>query len=194
MMEATMSMTATDGRYNLEEGAGLVIKAGTQIVIISVRHNSGLIGHDDCRLRYTTWRRFFNSFTVKNATVSKNAEDVSLRIIGAWAQTESGASSEYVFAANGSYALVGAIGSTFTSRDINYEYLHIKTYAFRGEGSYSIARNELILKRWSDNSPEQIRFRFEKVNHGGIGWKDRLYLLKKDGYGETESLYEKQEK
>lgn len=194
MMEATMSMTAADGRYNLEEGAAIVISVGTQIVIISVRHNSGLMGHDECRLKYNTWRRFFNSFTVKNTIIPGNTGDATSRIIGAWSQTESGASSEYIFAANGSYALAGAIGSTFTSRDINYEYLHIKTYAFQGEGSYSIAGNELILKRWGDNSPEKIRFRFEKVNHGGTGWKDRIYLLKKDSYGENESMYEKQEK
>jgi hypothetical protein len=84
---------------------------------------------------------------VKNADTPKNIKDAAARIIGAWSQTESGASSEYVFAGNGHYALVGALGSTFTSRDINYEYLHIKTYAFQGDGSYSISGNKLTLKK-----------------------------------------------
>lgn len=194
MMEAPMSMTAADGRYNLEEGAALVIKAGIQIVIVSVRHNSGLIGHDDCRLKYTTWRRFFNSFTVKNATVPKNAEDASLKIIGAWSQTESGASSEYIFAANGNYAFYGAIGTSSTSRDYNYEYLHIKTYAFSGDGSYAISGNQLTLKKQNDSNPEQMRFRFSKVSYGGTGWKERLYMLTKDRFGENEVCYEKRDK
>jgi hypothetical protein len=104
-----------------------VIRAGAQIVIISVRHNSSLIGHDDGRLQYNTWRKIINSFMVKNATIPKNnEEDVSKRIVGAWSQTESGASLEYVFAANGNNALTGAPGSKYTSSDYRYEYLHIK--------------------------------------------------------------------
>lgn len=194
MMEAPMSMTAADGRYNLEEGAGLVIKAGTQIVIVSVRHNSGLTGHDDCRLKYNTWRRFFNSFTVKNSIIPGNTGDAASRIIGAWSQTESGASSEYVFAANGNYAFYGAIGTASTSRDYHYEYLHIKTYAFSGDGSYVISGNQLILKKRINSNQEQMSFRFAKVNHGGTGWKDRLYMLTKDRFGENEVYYEKRDK
>lgn len=193
MMEAPMSMTATDGRYNLEEGAGLVIKAGTQIVIVSVRHNSGLIGHDECRLKYNTWRRFFNSFTVKNAIIPGNTSDAASRIIGGWSQIESGASSVYVFAANGNYALYGALGTSSTSRDYNYEYLHIKTYAFNGDGNYNISGNQLTLEKRSDHKSEQVRFRFEKVNHGGRGWKERLWMLTKDRFGENEVVYEKRD-
>jgi hypothetical protein len=39
---------------------------------------------------------------------------------------------------------------------------------------------------------EQVRLRFERVNHGGTGWRDRLYLLKKDAFGENEVFYERQ--
>jgi hypothetical protein len=190
--EATMSITDASGRYNLEEGAAMVVKAGNQIVIISIRHNSSLFAHDDCWRKYSTVKRFFNSFTVKNAAVSKNVDDASSRIIGAWSQTESGASSEYVFAANGNYALIGALGSKHTTSDYRYEYLHIKTYAFQGDGSYSISGDQLILKQ--HNKPESVRFRFEKVNTGGTGWKDRLCMLKTDGFGENEVCYEKQQK
>ncbi len=196
MIEAGMSKLSADGsRYDgFEEGAALVVKVATQIVIISVRHNTSMMAHGDCHRKYETWRRFFNSFTVKNIPLPENKEeDTSTRIIGAWSQTESGASSEYVFAANGNYAFNGALGTTSTSRDYNYEYLHIKTYSFQGDGSYTITNNQLILKKRS-RDPEQIKFRFEKVNHGGAGWKDRIWMLTKDKIGETEVCYEKREK
>lgn len=197
MMEAGMSKLSADGsRYDgFEEGVALVVKVAMQIVIISVRHNTSMMAHGDCQRKYETWRRFFNSFTVKNILLPENnEEDVSTRIIGAWSQTESGASSEYVFAANGNYAFNGALGTTSTSRDYHYEYLHIKTYAFNGDGSYSFSGDHLTLKKRNDNNPEQVRFRFEKVNHGGTGWNDRLWMLTKDRFGENEVCYEKREK
>lgn len=191
MMEAPMSMTASDGRYHIEEGVSLVVRANNQIVIISARHNSSLLAHDDCRLNYASWRRFFNSFTVKNIPASPPvANDPSTAILGAWTQTESGASSEYVFAANGNYARVGALGSKYVFADIRYEYLHLRTYAFTGDGSYTIAGNQLTLSN-KQGKPEVIQIRFEKANHGGAGWKDRVWMLKKDDYGERESCYEK---
>ncbi|HZI54349.1 MAG TPA: hypothetical protein VFD56_11615, partial [Chitinophagaceae bacterium] len=192
MKSAAMNMTGGDGRYNLEEGVAMVVKTGSQVVIISGRHNSSTLGHRDCEIKYDTWPRFFNSFTVKNTDIPKNTDDAGARIIGAWSQTESGASSEYVFAANGHYALVGAIGSTFTSSDINYEYLHIKTYAFRGDGNYSISGNQLTLKK--NGGIETFMFRFEQVNHGGVGWKDRICFLKTDAHGQSEVRYEKRVK
>lgn len=195
MIEAAMSKLSADGsRYDgFEDGAALVIKIGTQIVIISVRHNASMMAHGDCQRKYETWRRFFNSFTVKNISLPENKEeDASTRIIGAWSQTESGASSEYVFAANGNYAFNGALGTTSTSRDYNYEYLHIKTYAFNGDGSYSFSGDQLTLKK-QNRDPEQIKFRFEKINHGSVGWKDRLYMLTRDKFGENEVCYEKKE-
>ncbi len=179
MKEASMSMTGADGRYNLEEGVAVVIKNGTQSIIIAVRHNSAMLGHDDCWKKYETWRRFFNSFTVKNATMSKQPEESAKRIVGVWKISGHGVvAGEYVFAANGNYQLGGAVGSSTTTTDYNYEYLHLTSYAFQGEGSYSITGNQLTLKKRGSN-PEQFPIRFEKVNHGGSGWTDRFYILKK---------------
>ncbi|MGZ5222378.1 MAG: hypothetical protein ACXWC7_19985 [Chitinophagaceae bacterium] len=195
MLEAGMSKLSADGsRYDgFEEGTALIVKAGSQIVILSIRHNTSFMGHTDCIRKYVTIRRFFNSFTVKNAAVPETDNEAKQRIIGAWSMSESGAAGEYVFAANGNYAFYGALGTTSTSRDYNYEYLHLKTYAFQGDGSYSIDGDHLTLKK-STRNPEQIRYRFEKVNYGGTGWKDRIWMLTRDSVGETEVSYEKQNK
>ncbi len=190
MMEATMSRTGPDQRYDLQEGAALIVKAGAQKVIIAVRHNSSMLGHDECK-RYTGWRRFFNSFAVKNTPVAQNSNDAARRIVGKWSMAESGATGEYLFAANGNYGLVGAIGSSSTSRDADYEYFTTRATAFQGIGSYSIAGNQITLRK-RGHAPELMQFRFEKVNYGGTGWVDRLYLLSKDAKGEYESAYEKQ--
>lgn len=189
LKEATMSRTV-DGRYELEEGAAMVVKANSQVVIISVRH-TGLMAHTDCIRKYNTWRRFFNSFTVKNATPPKRNENPATQLTGSWTMLESGAAGEYVFAANGNYALLGALGSTYTSRDVNYEYLHIKTYAFQGDGSYSIAGDQLVLRGKNQSSPRQVRVRFEKVKHGDMPWKDRLFMLNRDEQNEYEVAWEK---
>ena len=195
MKEALMTMTGADGRYNLEEGIAMVVKAADKIVIISVRHNSGMLGHDDCYRNYNTWRRFINSFAVKNAPASKNDKDVSNKIVGWWKIDATGVvSADYVFAANGNYKYGGGIGSSTTTSDMYYVYIHNTAYAFEGDGAYSITGNQLSLKQRGTNNAELVKFRLEKVNHGGTGWKDRIYLLKKDAYGENESLYEKQEK
>lgn len=196
MMEAGMSKLSADGsRYDgFEDGAALVVRAGARIAIISVRHNSSLLAHGDCVRKYEYWRRFFNSFAVKNVVVTRNAEeDPAQRIVGRWSMAESGATGEYIFAANSNYAFIGAIGSSYTTRDYNYEYLHTKTYAFQGDGSYSIAGSQLTLKK-RGSQPEQMRFRFDKVNRGGTGWKDRIYLLTTGRFGENEVSYEKQDK
>lgn len=193
MLEAGMSKLSADGsRYDgFEDGGALVIKNGNQIVIIATRHTT-MIAHTDCVNKYETWRRFFNSFTIKGANASATKDDPAMRIIGVWTLSGSGpASGEYVFAANGNYQLVGGLGTSTTSRDDYYKYIHIKTYSFQGDGSYSINGNQLDLKRQSNN--EQVQFRFEQVNHGGVGWKDRLYLLKTDPTLRTkyEVCYEK---
>ncbi len=197
-MEASMSMTGTDVRYHLEEGIAFLVKAGNQNVIISVRHNASMMEHDDCWKKYETCGRFFNSFTVKNVPIpGSGAVDNSKRIIGVWGVTGPGVvAGEYVFAANGHCQLGGAIGSSTTTTDYRYEYLHLTSYAFEGDGTYSIAGNQLTLKKRGDN-PEQARIRFEQVNHGGKGWKDRFYILKTrtvDGKEkEYEACYEKSE-
>lgn len=188
MKEATMSSTA-NGLYSLEEGAAVVVKAGNQIVIISIRH-SGLLAHGDCVRKYNTVRRFINSFHVKNAAIPSNSENSNSKIIGAWSQAEAGASSEYVFAANGHYAMVGALGSTSTSSDLHYEYLHIKTWAFDGDGSYRISGSKLILAR-RGSSEEEKPIHFDQVNRDGTNWIDRLYMLSSTPFGLNEVCYEK---
>ncbi len=196
MKAAAMTGTSADGRYNLEEGSAIVVKADNQIVIISVRHNSSAMGHDDCYKNYNTWRRFLNSFTVKNVLpVKSDEEDIAKRIVGWWKIDATGVvSADYVFAANGNYKYGGAIGSSTTTSDMYYKYIYNRAYPFEGDGAYSITGNQISLKQRGVNSPALVKFRFEKVSHGGAGWKDRIYLLKKDAYGENESLYEKQEK
>ncbi|HMG92354.1 MAG TPA: hypothetical protein VK589_19990 [Chryseolinea sp.] len=182
MLEAGMSKLAADGsRYDgFEDGGALVIKTGNQIVIIASRHTT-MLAHTDCVNKYETWRRFFISFTVKNAIIPKRVDDPPKRIIGVWTLSGYGpASGEYIFAANGNYQLTGGLGTSSTTRDQNYEYLHIKTYAFQGDGGYSMTGSQLSLKKRNDKNPEQAQFRFEQVNHGGTGWKDRLCLLKTD--------------
>ena len=151
-----------------------------------------MLAHVDCLNKYETWRRFFNSFTVKNAPAAATREaNPATRIVGAWAQAQSRAMSEYIFAANGRYAFSGALGTSRTTTDLNYEYLHTKTYAFEGDGAYSISGDMLALAKHRGGTGGQMRFRFEEVNHGGTGWKDRLWLLTKDSAGEVEVCYEK---
>jgi hypothetical protein len=88
------------------------------------------------------------------------------------------ASGELVFAANGTYTSGGAFGGSqsraTTSRD----------------SSYSLAGDQLSM-RTSQGSEELVRVRFDRVSHGGTGWKDRLWMLKKDMYGENEVSYER---
>lgn len=189
MMEAPMSATDAEGRYHFQDGVALTIKTGDQIVIVAVRHNSSFLAHSDCERKYETWRRFFNSFTVKNAAATLNTEkESSERIVGVWNLTGGGlALGEYIFAANGNYQFGGALGSSYTTTDYNYEYLHLKTYSFQGDGGYSIEGNQLQLRKRGETNPERVQFRFENVNHGNTGWKDRLYMLKTDSSG---SIYE----
>lgn len=194
MLEAGMSKLSADGsRYDgFEDGTALVIRAGSEIVIIAARHTT-LIAHTDCVNNYDTWRRFFNSFAVKNVTPARQTVDNSKRIVGVWTLSSAGvASGEYVFAANGNYQLVGGLGTSSTSQDDYYKYIHIKTYAFQGDGTYTISNNQLDLKK-RGAATERVQFRFEQVNHGGTGWKDRLYLIKTDPtlHSKYEVCYEK---
>ena len=58
MKEATMTGYSADGRYNLQEGTAMVVKTGSQVIIIATRHNSSSIGHDECYRNYNTWKKF----------------------------------------------------------------------------------------------------------------------------------------
>lgn len=196
MKEGTMTGYNGNGQYLIEEGVAMVVKAGSKIVIIAARHNSSSLGHDECYRNYNTWRRFINSFSIKNILPEKNnAPDARQRILGLWKIISTGVvSADYVFAANGNYEHGGGIGSSTTTSDMYYKYIYNRAYPFQGSGSYTISGDQLLLKKRSENNTEQIRFRFEKINHGGAGWKDKIWLLKKDNLGESEVCYEKETK
>lgn len=192
MMEAAVKKVRADGYYyDYEDGSALVIGVGKQIVIIASRHER--LTSCECRRNYILWKRFFNSFTVKNAVPPQHTEeDASTKIIGVWKTAESMSVSDYVFAANGHYQHGGALATSSTSRDQYYEYLHIKSYSFEGDGTWAILKNELTLTKRGEKEGEKRIVRFEQVNHGGTGWKDRMVLLQKDAAGEYEVRYEKQ--
>lgn len=192
MIEAPMHKMRPDGfYYDYEDGAAWVIGLGNQIVVVTGRHNRLVACY--CHHDYENWRRFFNSFTVKGQQPSPKAnEDVSKKILGDWMALGSTALTEYIFAANGNYQFIGVGGSTTTRSDAYHDYIYIKTSSFTGDGSYAIKNNQIILKG-RGKAPEQLPFRFDKVNHGGTGWKDRLYMRKiSAGDGkEYEVRYEK---
>jgi hypothetical protein len=192
MIEAPMHKMRPDGYYyDYEDGAAWVIGLGREVVVIAARHNRLVACY--CHHHYENWRRFFNTFTVKTQPRSMPAQqDLSKRILGDWMALGSTALTEYIFAANGNYQFIGVGGSTVTRSDINYDYIYIKTSSFAGDGSYAVKDNQVTLKGRGAR-PEQIPIRFDQVNHGGTGWKDRLYMRKisaVDGK-EYEVCYEK---
>lgn len=194
MMEAPMHKMRPDGYYyDYEDGQVWVIGLGKQIVVVAGRHNR--IIPCFCNHQYEYWRRFFNSFTVKNATIPANtSEDISKRIIGDWMAMGGSALTEYIFAANGNYQFIGAYATTTKTTDNYNEYINIKTSGFKGDGAYSIKGNQLKFTKHGSSELDQVQFRFEKVNHGSMGWKDRLFMYKNDKIGEYEVCYEKQVK
>ena len=181
MIEARMGKLNPDGASfaGFEEGAAFVIGSGNQYALVAVRH-SDLPGHINC-LRYDTWRRFFNSFTVKNVAIAKATDDSAARIVGRWTSSESGAVGDYTFAANGRYSYGGAgFGS---GHPVDFE----------GDGSYSVSGSRLTLSRGAQAGPVTIRF--VQVNPGGTGWIDRLCMLKTDAMGmENEACYRRQDR
>lgn len=193
MMEAPVHKMRPDGfYYDYEDGVACVIGFNKQVVIVSARHNRLLSCY--CFHHYENWGRFFNSFKITNQTAPKYTEEaVSKRIIGSWLAMGSGALTEYIFAANGNYQFIGAYSSASKTTRGSDDYLEIKTSSWKGDGSYTIRNDQLLFKRYNDKNAEQVRFRFDKVNHGGTGWKDRLYMLKvSSGDGkEYEVCYEK---
>ncbi len=196
MLEAPMHKMRPDGfYYEYEDGSAWVIRLGNQVVIVSGRHNRLLSCY--CHHHYENWRRFFNSFTVKNQAPSTNPqENASGRIVGSWMLMGGTVITEYIFAANGNYQFIGAYGTTSTTSRGANDYIITKSSAWKGDGTYSISGNQLTIRKYGGRDTEQVPFRFEKVNHGGTGWKDRLYMRKislTDGK-EFEVCYEKQTK
>jgi hypothetical protein len=191
MIEAPMQRPKPGGYYyDYENGQVLVISVGKQITVITGRHERGEMVCF-CRNQYDYWDQFFNSFTVNGITAKKSGDEVSKRIVGTWQSMGGSALTKYIFAANGRYQFIGAY--TSTSR-ISSDMIEMRTSGFTGDGSYSFSGNKLTITKAHDN-PDVSQYRLEKVNHGGTGWKDRLYLLSKsvvDG-ALYEVCYEKQE-
>jgi hypothetical protein len=122
--------------------------------------------------------------------VAAETGNAAERIVGVWSQSGGGAIGDYVFAANGHYAVASGLGSSSTSRDDRYEHLHIRSHAWSGDGTYAISGWQLLFRGRDGDEPQRVPFRFEQVNHGGTGWKDRLWLLKTDEHGRSEVCYE----
>jgi hypothetical protein len=196
MVEAPMRKQRPDGYYyDYEDGVVWLIGVGKKVAIVAARHNRLLAC--TCFQQYDEWRRFFNSFNVNTQSVpTPNDPDASKRIIGSWMAIGSSALTEYLFAANGNYQFIGAYGSASTVTKNYDEYIQIKSSSWQGDGSYSIKGNQISLKGMGDKQPEHVQFRFEKVNHGGTGWNDRLFLLKTSaGDGKLyEVCYEKEKR
>lgn len=194
MIEAPMHKIRPDGfYYDYEDGAVWVIGVGNKVAVVTGRHNRLLACY--CNHKYENWRRFFNSFTVKNQPQSSPVANAEQQIIGDWMSMGGMALTEYIFAANGRYQFIGAYSTSTKTTDYNYEYLTIKTSAFKGDGGYSLKSNQLFFKKDGTTKTDQVQFRFEKVNHGSTGWKDRLYMLKvSEADGKLfEVCYEKQQ-
>ena len=120
----------------IQNGAALIVKAGSQIIIIAALHASLMTDHRGCWATYATWRRFFNSFTVRNTPTARETEDeLSRRIVGRWAMTESMAVGEYVFAADGTYSSGGTFASAASGAvsDVSRD------------GDYAIAGDQLVM-------------------------------------------------
>jgi hypothetical protein len=180
MMEAEVSKEGGE-LGGIQDGAALVVNAGSHFIMIAALHASLMPDHLRCVNSYATWRRFFNSFTVRNApTVRVAPGELSTRIVGTWAISEGLAVGEYAFAANGMYTFGGAFGIARSGVAGNVS---------RDE-RYSIAGDQLTMTT-PRGTTEQVRIRFEKVNLGGTGWNDRLHMLKRDAVGENEVAYQR---
>ena len=190
MIEAPMQMPRPDGYYfDYENGQVLVINVGGQIAVIVGRHQRGEMTCF-CKNQYDYWNQFFNSFTVNNVSSQQSNEDAAKRIVGSW-QIINSVVAKYIFASNGHYQFIGAYS---TSSLISPTMIEVRTSGFKGDGSYTLNGNKLTTVRESDRKTETQQFRFEKVNHGGTGWKERIYLLTQaEGGGlPNEVCYEKE--
>jgi hypothetical protein len=193
MLEAEMVKDRPDGGRDYEQGAALVVGSGKQSAIIALRHEiTGL--NCQCKQRYNTWQRFFNSFAIKNLSPQSQRDTSPSRFIGSWMSSGNRSISEYIFAANGRFQFIGGFGSY---SKISNEILELKTSAWQGDGSYSIQGDRLLFTRKGETKPDIYRFRFESINKGSTGWKERICLLNehpRDNGPAYEACYEKTER
>jgi hypothetical protein len=190
-MEAAMKKQRPDGYYyDFEKGDVLVIKSGNKIAVLLSRHDRGEMTCF-CKHQYEYWGKFFNSLTIKNATVPViNTQDIHRRVIGSWQSIGGSALVKYIFAANSHYQFIGAYSTTTR---IDRYTIEMKTSGFKGDGKYSFKDNQIIFNK-DGSKPEASYFRFEQLNKGATGWTDRLYIR---GYNsvdrkEYEVCYEKE--
>jgi len=183
MLEAPMSKLSADGvKYDgFEDGAALVVGRGKQVVIIAVRHNTTNLAHGDCG-KYESWKRFFNSFTVRNAPIAEAADDIAGKIVGAWTVSEAGAVGEYIFAANGNYSRGATIANATTTSAYDSTQLRITTYPFQGEGSYSITGSQLTMRPRGVGNAEHARRQSRRHR------LDRAAVHAEDGCGGREGV------
>jgi hypothetical protein len=180
---AEAEMTKEGGELGgIQQGAALTVKAGSQIIIIAALHATLMPDHRRCWATYATWGRFFTSFTVRNTpTVRATEGELSRRIVGTWTMTEGLAVGEYMFAADGTYSSGGAFGGLASGAVSDVSRT----------GGYALTGEQLVMRSRAGTTTT-VRVRFDRVNHGGTGWKDRLYMLKRDAQGENEVPYERQ--
>ncbi len=175
IIEAALQKQRPDGYYyDYEDGQVMVIDVGGRIAVMTGRHNRGEMVCF-CKHQYEYWQKFFNSFRVTSASPKKSTTDGSSRFVGSWQSMGGSALTKYIFAANGRYQFIGAYSTT--SR-ISSDMIEMRTSGFTGDGSFIVNGNKLTTTHDNDRSKKDVvQYRFEKVNHGGTGWKDRLYIL-----------------
>jgi hypothetical protein len=189
MMEGSM-MRPKGEQYDYEEGGIIAFKFGNTLGIASIRHEPvGL--YCQCKKNFNTWGRFVNTFTLKGFTPAPPAQNPSSMIVGSWMLAQGGALNNYIFAANNRYQYYGGYGDYVK---VDATTIASRSTVFKGDGKYVVAGNKLTITPDSrKNQPETYRVRFEKVNAGGKGWKDRIYLLNENPVGGKpyESIYER---
>ena len=188
MVEAAMQKPRPDGyNYDYENGAVIVINLGKQIAVIIGRHQRGEYPCF-CKHQYEYWPNFFNSFSIKNiSNTSNNNAGIANRLIGSWQSMGGNALNKYIFAGNGHYQFIGAYSTTSY---VTPTMIELKTSGFKGDGTYSFNGNQLTTVK--DGKATTMLFRLEKVNHGGTGWTDRLYIIEGFEGNPYEVCYERQ--
>ncbi|MFL5788518.1 MAG: hypothetical protein ACJ748_10735 [Flavisolibacter sp.] len=194
MIEAEMKKKRPDGYYyDYENGQIIVIGAGNKKAVIQARHNRGEMTCF-CNYSYDHWDRFFDSFTINNVSPEKqDRKNDAKRIVGTWGAQGGSALTKYIFAGNGHYQFIGAYSTTSL---INYNTIELKTSGFKGDGTYSLKGDKLTTSKFVDkNNVDIMQYRFDQVNHGGTGWKDRVYLFTPKSFDgkPNEVRYERQE-
>lgn len=183
-----MGKDRPQGGMDSEEGCAAVIGTGNKMAIISARHEpTGM--YCRCEQDYVIWGRFFNSFTIKNATPSNNNENIAKAILGEWGISRGVAINDYVFAANGHFVNYAGYGSTTR---ISSTEIMMKSSVFQGDGTYTISGDKLTMNK--KGTTTVFRFRLVKFNNGGTGWKEGMYLFNEkpaSGSPPYESLYVK---